>query len=197
MRPAAILVVAATGCSSYAHLATTNAPGVTDVTAPMARENGEPGRFEPATDPGTRTIAIIAMPSVMFGVGRREIDADHPTIEPGLELRFERHESAGAEPFGRRALAITAGMGFAQFIDQRPTILGPVYAELSYRFMTGGPPIDIGLGPVFYADDTELGAQLTVRAPLTAVRTRYLPRSGFEIFVGFELPIPFLFSRSR
>src|SRR5262249_6437662 len=118
--------------------------------------------------------------------------------EPGLELRFEHHDSAAREPFGSTALAVTAGWGFAQLADKQPAILGPFFAELSYRFPSyKNAPTDIGIGPAFYAEGRELGAQLTLRLLILELRGRYMAEHGLEVFMAYTLPIPFMFGRSR
>jgi hypothetical protein len=43
-----------------------------------------------------------------------------------------------------------------------------------------------------------LGAQITYRALLLfPIRARYTPDGGFELVVGFQVPVPFLFGFSR
>jgi hypothetical protein len=74
---------------------------------------------------------------------------------------------------------------------------GAFYAELGYRFFASYWPLDVGLGPAFYVDGTDLGAQLTVRCAIAMLRTRYVANSGVEALFGVELPLPFFFSTSR
>lgn len=194
-------VTALGGCTSYARVSMKNAPGVTDLSQPLEREDGAPQRYEPARDPGVKTLTVFATPSLMIGAGRRPLPAQKAAFEPGLELRFEHHtRRAGGdrEAWAWRALAVTAGIGFAQAVEGRPTIAGPLFAELNYRFRAGnGPPVDIGLGPVVYPSELEAGGQLTARLVIAAVRVRYLPDSGYEIWGGFQIPVPFFFERSR
>jgi len=52
-------------------------------------------------------------------------------------------------------------------------------------------------GPAFYGETADAGAQITVRFPLMFVRARYLAGTGGELWFGYEVPIPFLFQRSR
>jgi len=194
----ALLAAALAGCVDYAHVHMKNAPGVTDLSRPLERENGDPDRFEPAKDPGQETLTIIAMPSLMIGAGREPVPAEKAVYEPGLELRFEHHTDEGHEPFASRALAFTAGIGFAQLVDGRPAIAGPLFAELDFRFPTWNKmPTDIGLGPIAYPANFDAGGQLTVRVPFIAARARYLAHSGPELWIGFQIPIPFFFERSR
>ena len=191
--------LALAGCTQYARVHMKNAPGATDLSQPIERENGDPQRFEPATDPGAKTLAVFAVPSMMFGAGREPLPSQKIAFEPGLELRFEHHTA----PFDRallaeRTLAITAGIGFAQSVANRPTIGGPLFAELNYRFLAWNKaPTDIGLGPVVYPANFDAGGQLTVRLLIMAVRARYLADGGFEIWGGFQIPVPFFFGRSR
>jgi hypothetical protein len=193
-------VAALAGCTSYARVSQKNAPGLTDLSKPLERENGDPQRYEPAREPGMKTLTVFANPSVMIGAGRRPLPAQKAAFEPGLELRFEHHTARAGdrEPFAPRALAVTAGIGFAQLVDGRSAIAGPLYAELNYRFLVrNSVPMDIGLGPVVYPSEFEAGGQLTARFLIIAVRARYLPDSGYELWGGFQLPIPFFFERSR
>lgn len=192
MRALVILVVLV-GCSEYARTTTINAPGNIDLNTPMPNENGDPARFEPAVDPGSKQLVVIAMPSMMGGTGR----LDKGAVEPGLEMRFELHET-GKEWYATR-LAFTAGVGFVQLYEQARDHFGALHAELNLRFpaIKGVIPLDIGVGPAFYADDAEFGGQISLRLPLLTLRARYMERNGFELWGGYEIPIPFIFSRSK
>lgn len=199
---AGLAALALAGCSEYARVTMKNAPGAIDLSKPIEHENGDPKKLEPATDPGTRTVTVFATPSLMIGAGRQPLPAREAAYEPGLELRFERHVAApGARDSGllaSRAFAITAGVGFAQVVKYRSTIAGPLFAELNYRFPSWNKaPTDIGIGPVVYPSEVDVGGQLTVRLALVAVRARYLADGGFEIWGGFQIPIPFFFQSSR
>jgi hypothetical protein len=198
-------VVAAAGCTQYAHRSMHNAPGVVDLSTPNAPENGAPERVAQPTDPGTDTVVVAVMPTILVGVGR--LDTAKAAGEAGVELRFERTIDDGHALLHARAFAITAGAGLAQFSENRPTMFGAIYGELSYRSSLGFLPVDVGAGPAFYAGVSipstgqqlgpELGAQLTVRIPLLLVRARYMATSGAEIWFGYEIPFPMFFGRSR
>lgn len=194
-----LLAAALAGCTQYARVHMKNAPGLTDLSQPLERENGDPERFEPAVDPGSKTLAVFMNPSLMIGAGREPVTAQDPAYEPGLELRFEHHSAAfDRKLLADRTLAVTAGVGFAQLVKGRPTVGGPLFAELNYRFPSWNKaPTDIGLGPVVYPANFDAGGQLTVRLLIMAVRARYMADGGFEFWGGFQIPVPFFFGRSR
>ncbi|MBX3155794.1 MAG: hypothetical protein KF773_07335 [Deltaproteobacteria bacterium] len=192
-----VVAVALAGCATkYTRTTMANAPGHADIAVPPARELGDPETFEPAADPGTSTLAVIPIPSVMLGTGRG--NPGTLVTDLNLEVRFEHTSDAGRAPFGKRALAFTAGL-VGVHVDDRGGAYGAMFGEVSFRFpsVKGVLPMDIGVGPVVYPADFEAGAQLTVRFPLLALRARYVERSGFEFWAGYQIPIPFLFQRSR
>jgi hypothetical protein len=194
---AALAASALAGCYEYARVSMRNAPGVTDLSKPPERENGAPERFEQATSPGAQALAVIPTLSGMLGVGRGPV-GHSPTVEPGLEVRFERYTGRERQLLGARAFAMTAGIGFVQGASGQPTIAGPLFLEANYRTVLAKTwPVDLGLGPVVYPSELDAGAQLTVRITLLAIRARYLADSGFEFFGGLQVPIPFFFERSR
>jgi len=196
MRKLVLIAGLAAGCTQYTRTAMTNAPGNVDLTAPLPNENGDPARYEPPRDPGTKTLVMFVAPMLMLGSGR--IDAPSTlVVEPGMEFRFESHETG--KRWSAPTFAITAGLGFIQIYEARPDHLGAFYSELNFRFpsIKGVVPMDIGIGPAFYAPDAELGGQLTVRLPLLSMRGRYMARNGFEFWAGYEIPIPVIFGRSR
>lgn len=196
MKRWAIVAALASGCVEYAHTSWHNAPGNTDVRTPMPHENGDPKRYEDAADPGTQTFTVIALPSAFVGTGR--FDDGHAAGEFGVELRFEYHRGSDGVPFAERTFAITAGPPMLQTSDSRGSLLGATFVEANYRFLLGNSwPLDIGAGPALYASDREVGAQLTVRLPILAVRGRYMQHDGFELWAGLQIPIPFLFERSQ
>ena len=183
----ALLLLA--GCVDYAHTSLHNAPGKLDLDEPIAHENGDPERFQPAKSPGQHTLAVFTMPYVMAGVGRTGAGG-----EAGLEMRFEHTDQY---LLADQTFAITAGIPSLQWSNDH-TIAGAFYAELSYRFpIVGIIPLDIGLGPAGYTSNRELGGQLSLRIPFVLLRFRYLPESRFEVMAGAELPFTFFFSRSR
>lgn len=190
----ALLVVA--GCTKYAQVATTNAPGDVDLAKPLPHENGAPDRFEKPADPGNEALVVFAIPTFVFGTGREP--SSSAVSELGLELRFERHDSDRA--WHAPHLAATLGAGFVQLYEgSTGTHAGALYGELDVRFPTawGVLPVDVGVGPAVYPDTGELGGQISIRAPLMAAHARYMQDNGFEFWVGYQLPIPFIFGRSK
>lgn len=191
------LLVMLAACDTYAHHSTLNAPGNIDLGKPLPFENGDPKRIEAPAEPGSETLAIIAAPYIAGGVGRESPGRDG-TGELGLELRIEHTTSDGRQLLARENWGVTTGLAFLQWGDGVRTIApGAFYAELGYRFFASYWPLDIGLGPAFYVDGTDLGAQLTVRCAIAMLRTRYVANTGVEVLFGAELPLPFFFSTSR
>jgi hypothetical protein len=182
-----------------------NAPPIVNLDEPPRRETGDPAAFTPGEQPGTETIAVFAMPEIMFGSAR--FDNGQIVFEPGIAFRFERLLHAGAAYLEPRAFGITLGTGIAQVTEARPTVFGGVSAELNYRFLLKVIPADIGLGFAVYPGasssstgedfDADIGAQLSARITLLHVRARYMPSTGFEIMAGYSVPIPVFFRRSR
>jgi len=190
----AAAIIALAGCTSYAHLSLHNAPGTTNLAAPLPRENGDPVRFESATDPGSTYFDIIAAPFITGGTGHRA--GPGGAVETGIEFQLEpRHD--GPELLEAATLGITAGIAVAQWSDGPVRLPGPIFAELSYRFVGGVIPMGVGLGPVLYAGDHDLGAQLTYRLFGGVFRFRYVANGGFEFTGGYEIPVPFLFGGSK
>ena len=190
-----VVVALVTGCMEYAHRSMVNAPGVAELATPLPHENGDPERFEPASDPGAQYLVLFAMPYIAGGRGR--YSGSTGSREGGIELRFEHATEGGfVDP---ASFAVTAGFGFAQWGDgRRTTAPGAFYAELDYRFVAHGSiPLDVGIGPAYYVDDSATGGQITLRIPTLFLRTRYMQQTGTEVMVGFELPFAFLFGRSR
>jgi hypothetical protein len=195
MRALAIALVVLAGCTKHTKVARINAPGDVDLAVPMPRENGAPERFEPPKDPGNTALVVFAMPTFLGGTGR--LAGSRGAFEPGLEVRFERHDS-DTRWFATH-LGVTLGFGFVQIYENLPDHVGAVHAELNVRFPTawGHLPTDVGVGPVVYPDDGDVGGQISLRVPLLTLRARYLQRSGFEFWGGYEVPIPFVFGRSK
>lgn len=192
-----VLAVALAACDTYAHRSMVNAPGDVDLGKPLANENGDPKRIETPAEPGSETIALIAAPYVAGGVGRYEPGHDGAG-EVGLEMRVEHVASKGRALMTAENWGATAGFAIAQWGSGVRTVApGAFYGELSYRFLAKVWPIDIGVGPVLYVDDSSFGAQLSVRVAVALLRTRYVANTGAEVFFGAEVPIPFFFSWSR
>ncbi len=202
---ALVILALAAGCTSYTHRSMHNAPGVVNLDRPPTREVGDPKAYESPESPGTETIVVVALPSVMIGTGR--LDTGDAAGELDLAFRVERTVDDGSALLHKSAFGITAGVGLAQFGENQPTIFGGVYAELCYRSIFEVIPYDIGIGPALYpgvtvpsrmeSHATELGGQVSLRFPLLAVRARFMTDTGFEIMAGYQVPIPFFFGRSR
>lgn len=181
-----------------------NAPPAIDLATPATREVGAPDAVEPALDPGVETLMVVAMPSVLFGSGR--VGTSTFATDVGLALRFEYTSDRNGAPTRATKFAVTTGFG-VQAIDHRPTTFGALYAELNFRSFFKVIPFDVGVGPAMYPAatfpgtgehyGTELGGQLSLRLPLFLAHLRYMAETGFEFQVGYEVPIPFLFQRSR
>jgi hypothetical protein len=197
MRALAILAVVALGaCDTYAHRSLLNAPGNVDLSQPLPRENGDPKRIELPEEPGSETIALVAAPYIVGGTGR--YNSNQGSGEVGLELHVERTQSDGRSLLAPENWSVTAGLAFAQWGSGHRTVApGAFYAELGYRFFASYWPIEVGLGPALYVDDTDAGGQLSVRCMIAMVRARYLAKSGGEVLFGIEVPVPFFFSWSR
>ena len=188
-----LLILALAGCEEYATHSVHNAPGVVDLHAPLPHENGDPLRFEPASDPGFETLSIWTNPYFLWGRGRER--ASGASREAGLEIHVEH---AADSRLDMSTFGVTAGVGFAQWGPGRTTAVGAFYVELEHRFALGEAWFaSVGLGPALYTQGAEAGGQLSVRVPLGLLRVRYMARSGIEVMAGLELPIPFFFSRSK
>lgn len=204
MKALAILAAVLAGCTSYTRTSMHSAPGLADLDTPVPREIGAPDAYAEPTAPPSDTITVFAIPFFALGSGR--LDTGTAASEVGLELRIERTLDKNGALLHESAFALTAGVGLAQFYDNRPTIFGATYAELNYRFMVT-LPIDVGMGVAVYPGASlpatmehygaEVGGQLTVRFPVLSVRVRYMADTGPEIMAGFSIPLPFFFGRSR
>ncbi len=189
----AVVLVAVTACERYAHRTTLDAPGNVDLSQPMPLENGDPKRVEQPAEPGSETLAVIAAPYFAGGAVRSGGGA-----EAGLELRVEKTTSTGRRLMAPENWGITAGLAFAQWGDTMRTVApGAFYGEVGYRFFASYWPIDVGIGPMLYVDDTAVGGQLTARCAIALLRARYVANTGAELLFGVEVPIPFFFSTSR
>ncbi len=192
MKAAVLLVLA--GCADSAHVSLRNAPGSIDLATPIAHENGDPARYEPPKDPGADTTVLFAIPYVVGGAGRFRPGSDG-SGELGFEMRAEQSRHGLLDP---EAWAITAGMAFVQWGDAVRTVApGAFYAEVDRRWLAKVWPIDVGVGPLLYVDDSSVGVQATLRVAVVMIRARYVANTGAEWFVGGEIPIPFFFGQSR
>jgi hypothetical protein len=197
MKALAVLAVIAGCATKQTTTSLHNAPGNVDLGAPPAREIGAPDAFERPTDPGTTTLSVIPIPSILLGTGRG--NPGELVTDFNLETRFEYHSDKAREPFGKYAVAFTAGLAGVHLAEHRGAEFGALFGEVSFRFPTikGVVPTDVGVGPVIYPTNFEAGGQITVRFPLLALRLRYVERGGLEFWAGYQVPIPFLFQRSR
>jgi hypothetical protein len=189
------LLIVLTGCIDYAHTTMHSAPPNIDLATPLPHENGDPARNDHAFLPtGSTNVALIVAPYVLAGVGR----AAHagPAGETGVELRYEQTHDG---PMAFENWGITGGIAISQFSNHGPTSTpGALYLEGGYRFLAVEPfPFDVSAGPLVYVDNHSVGAQLTVRWALFMVRSRYVANTGFELFGGAEIPIPFFFGWSQ
>ncbi len=186
---AALLV---TGCVDYAHVAIHDAPANIELAEPIPFENGAPAKPNPVLETGSTSVAIVAAPYALAGLGR---DRGTMTVESGVELRYEQAHDA---PMELENWGITAGIAINQSSATSSKTPGALYLEGGYRFMALGPlPFDVSAGPVVYVDNHNVGGQLTARWLIFMIRTRYVANTGWEAFTGAEIPIPFLFGRSR
>lgn len=190
-----VLVLALAACTDYAHLSTLNAPGTVDLATPPAIENGDPDKVELPGEPGATTLAIIPAPYVGGGIGRGE-GGQNGAGEAGLDIRIERASDGRALMVPENS-GLTFGFAFLQWGGERTIAPGAFSAELDYRFLAKVWPIDVGLGPAVYVDDTAVGAQLSVRCAVALLRARYVANTGGELIFGLQIPIPFFFSWSR
>lgn len=194
MRLALVALVALAGCSKYARTSIHDAPGnVPDLALPLPNENGAPDRYQPPEDPGTETFAVVAQPSFTGGYSQR---ADDGIFDFGLGVRFEYHD--GVRNWLGPTLAGTIGVSLVD-IANRPGGTGVLArAELNLRLAPKGfLMLDFGAGPAMYLDTKDVGAQLSLRFMVFTVRARYMRDAGVEIVGGYEMPIPFLFRRSK
>jgi hypothetical protein len=182
-----IVAVALTGCLGHEHLVRHNAPGDVDLTTPLPHENGDPKRFELPKEPGT-TLAIAYLGAYLLG-GHGRVSGTHGSWEYGNELRLERYSSDTEHAtITDDAWAVTVGLGVAQWGGGRNTDTpAGAYLEANRRWVPDGFPLDVGLGPAY--ESGHIGGQLSLRIPLLMLRSRYVQDNGFEVMVGFELPI--------
>lgn len=191
MRLALVLLAA---CTTYAHPSLRNAPANVDLATPLPHEDGRPERTDPGVDPGNEYSDVIVAPFFTGGVGRDT--GKDGLIETGIEACYEPSHP-GPELMSSSSFGIAAGISIAQWSNRPARLPGPMFAELQYRFTGFVFPMAVGLGPVAYVGDNDLGGQLTYRLFGGVFRFRYLATGGFEFQGGYEIPIPFLFGGSK
>jgi hypothetical protein len=186
-----LLLVALGACDSYARIARTNAPGVVDISTPVAHENGTEELCEaPAYDqPGQDAYIVWLHPAFAGGYIR-----DHGGFELSLGLSIEKDTNGkGSFPLTNTAWGLSAGTAIAQFHDDVTDWGGPLWLEAYFRKFI----VMAGVGPVVYPDTRDAGAQITIHAPLTHVRFRWVQNSGVEAMLAWDFNFPFVFSWSR
>lgn len=197
------LLAALAGCPSLVQHSTRHAPGSVDLSQPPAREVGDPAAYEPPEDPGENRVAIL--PGASWGMGAGRSGGDGGVGEVAVQLRFTFPEtserSLGKDEFPApwAAWGGTIGWGIAQVpLDSmrhpgQRTVGGPIYAEINRTWLYA----TVGVGAAVYPSSPEVGPQVSASAAIYMVRARYLPESGFEIFGGFQLELPTVWTWSR
>lgn len=198
MRTVLLIALAAlTACTSYAHIARTNAPGVVDISTPYVHETGADDLYEqPAYDqPGSD--AIVAWLHPAFGGGLVRHGAGYE-LSVGVSIEKD-HADGNDGPFARNAWGASVGMGILQGHTQpgsTETVTetpGPFWIEAYRRRFI----VTYGAGAVVYPDTRDVGVQITVHAPLTHIRARWVQTSGFEVMFAWDLNFPLVFGWSR
>lgn len=197
-RRIAIWLLACAGCPNLAVHSPRSAPGHVDLATPPAHEVGDPAAFDDAKDPGEHRAMILPGAFALFGHGRR-VDA----TELGVQLRFtfaEDYDESSKEdelPFVWSAWGAAFGAGLVQIpsndTSMSRTIGGAFYGEIDRTWSVFG----VGAGAAIYPVDAEVGPQLTAWAGVFAVRARYLPHSGYEVYGGYQLELPTTWTWSR
>jgi hypothetical protein len=200
----ALALVALAGCAhGLRYHSARNAPGHVDLSAPLPHEAGNPDMFEAPTDPGENQLGIMPAFWFMPGSGRIPHGSD-TTLEAGasLTLAFGERDftgSRGSLGFPLDSWGATIGWAFVQTDPDASgpdaSVMGPVSVEATrvwYLFSASA-------GVAFYPTpgNVDVGAQVTLQASIFALRMRYVQDSGFEIFGGYELPIPASITWSR
>ena len=186
-----LFVVALSACDSYARIARTNAPGIVDISTPVVHENGTDDLYEaPAYDqPGQDAYIVWLHPAFAGGYIRR-----HGGFELNLGVSIEKDSGGkGDFPLTNTAWGISAGAAILQSHDDVTDGGGPLWLEVYRRKFI----VMVGAGAVIYPDTRDAGAQITIHAPLTHVRFRYVQDSGFEAMLAWDFNFPFVFSWSR
>lgn len=183
------------GCPSYASVSRVNAPGIVDISTPLAPEAGRDDDHElPTTNPGSASTVVWLHPSLGVGVSRTR-----DTIgELAFDVGIERADTPDTDGIARNAWGVMAGTGIFQLklaegVGRDVVFPGPLYAEAFRRKFL----VSAGAGVVVYPDTRDIGVQTTLRGPLMQVRLRYVTGTGFEALFGVDLHIPLIFGRSR
>jgi hypothetical protein len=191
-----LAITLAAGCTSYARVATRNAPGVIDISEPPLRERGTAEEYTPPDGaPATEAVVLWLHPEVGGGLIRRGAG-----WELGLSLSLEREgKTKATDGFAANAWGVSAGVGIAQIYEhatdehEKVELPGALWLEGYHRRFI----VMFGLGPMVYPDTRDVGVQATIRAPLCHVRLRYAQDSGFEAMLAWDLSFPFAFAWSQ
>jgi len=193
----ATALAAAPGCTKYARVSSTNAPGVIDISTPPVREDGSDELYElPAYDQ-PKSDAIVAWVHPYFAGGLVRYGSG---FELGFGLSIEKDSDAPAgTPINQNAWGATLGFGIVQVSDpagggpSRTDAPGPLSIEAYYRKFI----VMFGAGAVVYPDTRKVGGQITIHAPLCHAQLRYVQGTGFEAMFAWDLSFPFVFGWSR
>jgi hypothetical protein len=190
------------GCAGFRHHSPRNAPGIIDVDTPAPGERGDPKAYVWATDPGENQLGIMPAFWFMPGAGRVE-NTNDATLELGAQVTFAFGErdstgSKGAIGFPLDSWGATIGWAFVQIMPDTvddTTIRGPVSIEATRVWYL----VAASAGVCFYPTpgNMDVGGQITLSAAIFALRMRYVQDSGFEIFGGYEVPLPASITWSR
>ncbi len=197
----AALLLTLAGCPSLVQHSTRHAPGRVDLSQPPAREVGDPAAYDAPADPGENRVAILPGASWGMGGGRTGGGAGEVAVQLRFTFPEARDRSLGKDEFPApwAAWGGTVGWAIAQLPLDRiehpshRTVGGPIYAEVNRTWLYA----TIGLGAAVYPSNPEVGPQISATAAIYMVRARYLPQSGFEIFGGFQLELPTVWTWSR
>jgi hypothetical protein len=189
-----IALVLAAGCTQYAQVARRNAPGTIDISAPIERENGADDVYVQPEQPSSDAVVVWLHPSFGGGLLRRDTG-----FEFGFGVSIEAtSDQKGSLPIANRAWGVSAGVGLMQLYERDDHSTDaqfpfPLSLEAYHRRLI----VMFAAGAVFYPDTRDVGAQITLHAPLTHVRFRYVQDSGFEAMLAWDLNFPVVFGWSR
>jgi hypothetical protein len=183
-------LLAPSACTTYARTARTNAPGIVDISTPVPRENGSDELYEaPAYDqPGQDAYVVWLHPA--FGGGYVRGDGGGE-LSVGVSIEKDTN-GRGDFPLSETALGVSAGAAILQFHEDTDWG-GPLWLEGYYRKFI----VMFAAGAVVYPDTRDAGVQVTIHAPLTHVRLRYVQDSGLEAMLAWDFNFPFVFGWSR
>lgn len=207
------LLLAACGPGLKHHRAR-NAPGLVDLDTPPARQTADPKSYEVPADPGENALGLGPGLSAQFGAGRLGADAVTVELAAQLHVSFQEREYSlgrGAVGYPWDTWGATVGWAFLQITeDDDPSttgdsdvILGPIYAEVTRQWLVFSAGAGLALYPTpgevagGRAEGVAAGAQVSFMAEPFGVRIRVVQDTGFEIFAGYQLELPYSVSWSR